>query len=138
MKPLFLTIALLFSTPAWAEWELFASGPIAEVYMDLNSIRIKDGYVFHWELINWKKPTERFHSLKMYRQSDCDLRRQKTLQIVTYLQPMGVGKVIDSESVAPDEEKWEYPPPDDNSALALGYICNALENAKKNNPPSRN
>ena len=76
LKTLTLTIALLFSTPAWAEWELFASGPIAEVYMDLNSIRIKDGYVFHWELINWKKPTERFHSLKMYRQSDCDLRRQ--------------------------------------------------------------
>ena len=42
---------------------------------------------------------------------------------------MGVGKVIDSESVAPDEEN-EYPPPDDNSALALATFATHLKMLK--------
>ena len=138
MKPLLLTIALLFSTPAWAEWELFYQDKNIELYFDLNTIRLKDGYVYYWELINWKKPIQGRHSGKVYFQSDCDSLRHKKLQIISYLKPMGVGNLIDNYSFAPDEAKWEYMPPDNARVIGLNSICSAIENIMKNNPPSRN
>ena len=49
-------IALLFSTPAWADWEAVAerSDGSAIVYLDFDRLSISNKYVYFWQLINFK------------------------------------------------------------------------------------
>ena len=135
MKPLILTIALLFSTPAWAKWELVATVPAGEIFIDFNNVRINDGYVYHWQLSSWKKPIMGNRSIKLYYKCDCSVGRRMVLQAHTYFEPMGKGSL--KETLSYDDEKWEYPPPDSGNAIALSTICSVIE-ILKNPPPSRN
>ena len=120
MKPLLLTIALLFSTPAWAEWRLIGDNVSGnEIYLDFDKIRAANGYVYYWSLVNFLKPYQGAMSAKQYFKGDCDSLGFQILQVTTYVQPMGVEKV-DTLSVDPE---WQYLNPDDIGASVLEAGC---------------
>ena len=132
MKPLLLTIALLFSTPAWAEWEFLHSQEGSELYIDYTNIRKKDEYLYFWLLFSWQKPfDDGSQSIQVYHKYDCDLGGQKQLQMFHYSQPMGRGVVIKDESFTTNEEKWYYPPQDSTYTKLIKNICIAEDIIKK-------
>ena len=51
MKPLLLTIALLFSTPAWADWTKVSEGKEGDtLYINFKKTIGKKGKIFYWAL----------------------------------------------------------------------------------------
>ena len=136
MKKLTLIFTLLFSTvmfssPSYAEY--FSSPSHAEWtkvnkdadgntnYVDFESIRIKDGYVYWWILSDILKPTMQGHlSSKTYNQGDCKLFRVKYLSWIFYLKPMGSGT---GNSDGPKKPQWDYPDPNSVMENILRAVC---------------
>ena len=136
MKKLTLIFTLLFSTvmfssPSYAEY--FSSPSHAEWtkvnkdedgntnYVDFESIRIKDGYVYWWILSDILKPTMQGHlSSKTYNQGDCKLFRVKYLSWIFYLKPMGGGT---GNSDGPKNPQWDYPDPNSVMENILRAVC---------------
>jgi hypothetical protein len=136
MKKLTLIFTLLFSTvmfssPSYAEY--FSSPSHAEWtkvnkdadgntnYVDFESIRKKDGYVYWWILSDILKPTMQGHlSSKTYNQGDCKLFRVKYLSWIFYLKPMGSGT---GNSDGPKKPQWDYPDPNSVMENILRAVC---------------
>ena len=61
-------------------------------YVDFDSIKKADGFVYFWMLRDLVKPTSRGNfSNKAYIQGDCKLSPTKRLSFSSYTQPMGKG-----------------------------------------------
>jgi hypothetical protein len=136
MKKLTLIFTLLFSTVMFSSLsyaEYFSSTSHAEWtkvnkdadgntnYIDFESIRIKDGYVYWWILSDILKPTMQGHlSSKTYNQGDCKLFRVKYLSWIFYLKPMGGGT---GNSGGPKNPQWDYPGPNSVMENILRAVC---------------
>ena len=126
MKNLTLLTALVFtvtlSSPSYAEWTKVsedADGPA--FYVDFERIRKHDGYVYYWELTDILKPIQYgVLSIKVYKQGDCKLFRNKDLSVFFHKQPMGDGT---SETFTPPD-KWKSPPPTSVNEIILKAVCN--------------
>lgn len=91
-------------------------------YIDVVRIRKVDGFVYWWNLLDYPKPTATgVLSAKIYKQGDCKLFREKTLNDFYYNEPMGRGEVA-SSSNKPDKD-WNYPPPNNTNELTLKTVC---------------
>ena len=106
MKPLLLTIALLFSTPSWAEWnwEYVNNYKDTEFYIDFDMIFVDGEYVYYSTLANFAEPKNTnfsdilaLSSITDYK-GNCDLFRVKDLRGDYYAQSMGKEKIILPES----------------------------------------
>ena len=136
MKKLTLIFTLLFSTVMFSSLsyaEYFSSTSHAEWtkvnkdadgntnYIDFESIRIKDGYVYWWILSDILKPTLQGNlSSKTYNQGDCKLFRVKYLSWIFYLKPMGGGT---GNSGGPENPQWDYPDPNSVMGNILRIVC---------------
>ena len=136
MKKLTLIFTLLFSTvmfssPSYAEY--FSSPSHAEWtkvnkdsdgntnYVDFESIREKNGYVYWWILSDILKPTIQGHlSSKTYTQGDCKLFRVKYLSWSFYIKRMGGGT---ANSGGPKNPQWDYPGPNSVMENILRAVC---------------
>ena len=97
MKKFILIFTLLFSTvissspsyaegflsPSYAEWTKVNKDADGNTnYVDFESIRKKDGYVYWWVLSDILKPTIQGHlSSKSYNQGDCKLFRVRVFEL---------------------------------------------------------
>ena len=89
-------------------------------YLDFETIRKQDGYVYWWELGDYLKPSNQgYLSVKVYKQGDCKLFRYMSLSYFFHNEPMGGGM---GESVTPPEI-WDYPPPDSMIENILNLVC---------------
>ena len=88
-------------------------------YVDFETIRKVDGYVYFWYLSDYLKPTEGDLSSKIYNQGDCKLFRYKVLSYSFHKEPMGGGT---GEPYTPPD-KWDYPPPDSVGETILKSVC---------------
>jgi len=136
MKKLTLIFTLLFSTvmfssPSYAEY--FSSPSHSEWtkvnkdsdgntnYVDFESIREKNGYVYWWILSDILKPTIQGHlSSKTYNQGDCKLFRVKYLSWIFYIKRMGGGT---ANSGGPKNPQWDYPGPNSVMENILRAVC---------------
>ena len=92
-------------------------------YLDFETIRKQDGYVYWWELGDYLRPTpEGILSGKIYKQGDCKLFRLKRLSGSFHKEPMGRG-TGDSPPIPESMKDWKYPPPNSVDEIILKKVC---------------
>ena len=120
---LFLTLifSLMFSSStSFAEWKKVGENAIATFYVDFESIRKHDGYVYYWRLSDWLKPIKGDLSYKIHEQADCKKFRYKWLSFSSYQEPMGGGT---GETLNAPDKEWRYPLPDSAFETILKSVC---------------
>lgn len=124
-KLLTLTVilySLIFSSVSFGEWSEF--GELAEghtVYLDVEGMKIHNGYRYLWVLTDFLEPDEwGTLSNKSYHKVDCKEFRVQILQYVFYKQPMGEGSGEPKTSSIKD---WKYPSPNSISELIIELVC---------------
>jgi len=93
---LFLTIfALFFSSEAKAnQWVLSstASDGGMDMYLDPDSLREFDGYIYVWKLLDFVEPLDDGSmSVKMYSKINCSSKMYQDLNIIFYPEDMAKG-----------------------------------------------
>ena len=113
---LVLTFIVMFSSTSFAEWKKIGTSVDGDTfYVDFESIRKHDGYVYWWGLTDYLKPSKSgVFSAKTYLQGECKLFRVKDLSFSSHKEPMGGGTGV---SITPPDN-WNYPPP------LRGYVSN--------------
>ena len=90
-------------------------------YVDFETIRKVDGFVYYWTLVDFLKPTDYgYLSSKTYKEGDCKLFRTKSLSYSFHKEPMGGGT---GESYNPENPEWDYPPPNSVWDGILKSVC---------------
>ena len=124
-KLTFLTLifTVMFSSTSYAEWKWVGENMDGDnFYVDFETIRKHDGYVYYWYLRDYLKPDEYGNwSAKLYLQGDCKLFRHKYLSDSYHTQPMGEGTPSTTDNT-PDKE-WRYSPPDSVGEFVLKSVC---------------
>jgi len=93
-------------------------------YLDENTIKEHNGYVYYWLMTDYLEPSETGRmSNKMYFQGECGINRIKTLSYIFYNEPMGNGKGDQSKG----EDEWDYPDPRGAWANMINYVCNYVD-----------
>ena len=124
-KLLALLFSILISFNSYGEWEKVTKNVSGSTYyIDMDTIKEHNGYVYDWELTDYLKPDGNgIMSAKLYKQSDCGVNREKHLLLVGYEQPMGEGS---GKTMTPPDE-WVYPTPDSVGGIMLKYACDYVD-----------
>ena len=126
MKKLLLIFLIIFSSQSFAEWEFVTSSDNGSdtYFIDIDTIRENDGYIYFWQLVSFKKPEIAgdliLKSYKVYRQADCNLFRLKDIQTFFYSEEFGKGNLSYKMD---DKGSWLYPPPSSTSNTILKRVC---------------
>ncbi len=93
-------------------------------YIDTDTIKEHDGYVYYWYLEDFLKP-DPFGSMsyKSYKQADCKRSRYKGLSTIYYLQPMGTGQGDSSEGM----KIWGPAFDDTAGGILFNYACDYVD-----------
>jgi hypothetical protein len=123
---LLITLLLLSSRPAYAEWMTVSIIDQAEatVYVDPDTIDRKGDRVTMWELIDYETiqtvTGPSFLSARLQREYDCAGDRHRTLALTKLSGNMGTGKVI---LITPNEQKWEPVDPGSIAKHLWKFAC---------------
>ena len=129
-KLLIFLFSILISFNSYGEWTEVGTGasPVNDgdtFYIDIDTIKEHNGYVYWWDLNDRLKPTEYgIMSDKTYAQGDCGVNRFKYLSFISYKQPMGEGS---GETFTPPNPEWRYPSPDSVGGIMLKYACEYVD-----------
>ena len=118
-----LATTVAFATPVFAEWtEATESVSGATYYIDYDTVKENNGYVYYWRLTDRLKPTEYGDlSTKTLTEIDCDIPRKfRFLSFVYYNQPMAGGNG-DAQKASSDE--WKYPSPNTVGDTLTNAAC---------------
>jgi hypothetical protein len=116
-----IMFSVMFSSPSFADWKKGAKGTTGNTYyIDFDSLRKHNGYVYYWSLTDLLKPIDGNMSAKIYFQGDCKLSRKKVLTITRYKEPMGGGP---RNSFTPTKPIWEYNQPGSAGEAVLKRVC---------------
>jgi phage tail protein X len=114
--------ALLLASAAHAEWVPVGPAGIAQFFMDKATIKRKADTVQVWELVNMEKVDgEGVHSSRFLVEYDCKGQRSRGLDMLTYTEPMGGGKLI--QQLGRDPDGWEALPPDSIFSQRMQMAC---------------
>ena len=125
-KLLILLFSLLVSFNSYGEWKEIAEGAKSSdiTYVDINSIRERNGYVYWWEMVDYLKPSKFGHmSDKSYGYVDCNSMSYQYLQMTFYKHSKGLGE---TETITPTSG-WHYAPPDSTAGKLLDYVCDYVK-----------
>ena len=129
MKNLLHIFTLLFSTvvftfSSYADWTKVGKNVIGSIqYVDFESIRKKDGYVYWWELYDYLRPKKSgIFSAKVFVQGDCKQFRYKNLSYSLHKEPMG-GGVGEIPTISKQHKVWRHPSPNSIGELTLKSVC---------------
>jgi hypothetical protein len=126
-KLLLLLFSVIISFSSYAEWTYIGKDDDGEYsyYIDLQTLRKIDGYVYYWNLIDYDKPNE-FGNMSgvRYAQGDCGITRSKNLTSVSYKKPMG--EEVDDTYTEPNPE-WEYVTPYTVGEFLLDTSCSLVD-----------
>ena len=88
-KLLVLLFSLLISFNSYGEWtKINKSGIGTTFYIDIETIKEQNGYVYYWTMWDKLKPDKYGDkSYKFYHQGDCEPVRVKYLSYIYYKQP---------------------------------------------------
>jgi hypothetical protein len=122
-----ITLLVLSSAPAYAEWEVISSSKDLgghTAYVDPDTIRRKGNLAKMWVLFDLK--TERtlagitFLSSKGLGEYDCTEEQSRTIASYQYAGQMGNGEIVDSNI---DPRKWEPIIPGSVNQALLKVAC---------------
>ncbi len=115
-------VTLLFSNPVQADWTPVGPTSGAQFFMDKASLTRKAGMVQVWELVNMEQADgEGVRSSRFLVEYDCKGQRSRGLDMQTYKEPMGAGKVL--QQLGPDPDGWEAVPADSIFAQRMNMAC---------------
>tara|TARA_B100001093_G_C26375564_1_gene820636 strand:- start:310 stop:687 length:378 start_codon:yes stop_codon:yes gene_type:complete len=120
---LFLSFLIfLFPSFSYAEWtEISKSNSGDTFYLDYETIRKHNGFIYWWEMSDYMKPLkDGYMSGNAYKEGDCKIFRYRYLTINLYSNSMGTGT---SENVTFEDDEWTYPKPDTVAESMLKIIC---------------
>ena len=122
---LLITLLLLSSAPAYAEWVEVAEGGKFTTYADPETIRGKGSFVKMWVLYNSKtiqtnQAGKSFLSLKAQNEYDCAEEQYRQLAEYLYSGSMGDGEMVYSNT---DLAKWSPVMPSSLSQANLKFAC---------------
>ena len=119
-----LLFSILISFNSYGEWTEVAEDVNDNVfYLDKDTIKERNGYVYFWRLANRSKPDpDGNKSLKVFYQADCDLVRAKNLSVSGHSGSMGSGTSKDYSST-----DWKYFSPDAVGGFLINYACNYVK-----------
>ena len=123
-KLLILLFSILISFNSYGEWTKIGSVDNEKTifYIDYQTIRVVDNYVYWWEMNSSSIPNESgFRSTQILRQGDCQLFRDKPITYVYFIKAMGNGN-FDYEST-PKNPDWFFPYPGSISQMILNSVC---------------
>jgi hypothetical protein len=110
--------------PWWQTWtEVVETSSGTYIYIDVNTIREHNDYVYYWILNDAAVPMSGNKSSKFYKQGDCGMNRFKILSMVVYNQSMANGNKEDLGGM----DKWVHPEPDNTARTLLDYACNYVK-----------
>ena len=91
-------------------------------YIDKDSFKEHDGYVYWWRLDDFLEPDERgIMSLKAYYKGDCGQNGIISLALIKFEQPMGEGKG-ETVDLSPIKLEWEFDRIGSGD-MGLSYVC---------------
>jgi hypothetical protein len=105
---LLITLLVLSSGPAYAEWVKLSGDDSVTTYADATTIQRTGDLVRMWELLNFQTLQESrnpYFSLKAVREYDCTLEQSRIISLYSYSGQMGTGEMVGS--YLEDEVKWE-------------------------------
>ena len=125
-KLLLLLFSLMLSFNSYGEWtKITKSADKGDTwYVDINSIKERDGYVYWWDMVDYLKPNKYGDmSDKSYGYVNCSSMGHQYLQMTFYKHSMGSGE---SETITPPSG-WHYASPDSVSEVLLDFVCKYLK-----------
>lgn len=125
MTRLFLiTLLLLSSSPAYAEWVKAIATEVSTVYMDPETIRRKGNLVKVWGLKDYKTVQGAgaisYLSIKELNEFDCTEEQVRTLAEYVYSGQMGNGEIVYSNK---NPDKWEPIMPGSMGQTQWKFAC---------------
>ena len=121
-KLLILLFSLLISLNSYGEWTEISESNVGDTYyLDLDSIKENNGYVYFWTLMDSAKPNI-FGDLssKVLTEAICNVPyKERGIEWHYYKLPMGQGSP-DSNNVI---GFWNYPSPGDVREAILEFVC---------------
>jgi len=134
-KLLLLLVSLLLTFNSYGEWTKVTKDDDGDsYYIDLNTIKKNDGYVYWWDFVNYVEPDDGFMSLTSFLQGDCEIGRSKILSTTQYTESMLYGEY---ESDTPANPEWDYFPPETIGGYFLELSCNLAEHLEQISPEER-
>ena len=124
-KTILLSLLLLVTSSAWAEWVKVASSTDGyTVYIDPATIR-KDGNLRKvWEISERKQPKQDGEMSRLVKfEYDCKTERRNILSASTHSEPMGKGKTIWSAPSSALATDWREIPPGTVAWAVLNEVC---------------
>ena len=120
-KLLILIFSFLISFNSYGEWvKVIESDGDHTYYIDIDSLKEENGYVYYWAMADGQKPDEWGDmSTRFYFQGECGLFRLKYLSYIYSKQPMGRGDgEVDNTS-----SEWIHPTPESIVGVLLSQVC---------------
>jgi len=121
---LLITLLVLSSGPAYAEWVSIGTTDKVILYIDLDTIRRKGDRVRLWHLHDFKTVEtvngDSILSIKMQSEIECLEERIRMLAGHSFSSNMGGGEVVYSDT---DEKKWEPIVPDSSNQALWKVVC---------------
>ena len=122
MKKLILIFALLFTTPSYAEWKLMDEFDDIRLFIDLDRIKKRDGYIYFWVMSDGFASKQYLSSIT-HHQAVCKPFKYRFLNFYAYKQPMGRGS-YDELPVLKKDKDWKQPVAANNlEAELMNFIC---------------
>ncbi|WP_457354379.1 surface-adhesin E family protein [Roseateles sp. P5_D6] len=121
MKLMLTTFALVFSSPAWADWEPIAANDEAIHFLDLQTVKTTGQIRRVWVLIDMKTPVVgRGNSQRSLAEYDCREERWRYLQSSDFSGQMGEGTILVDSS---QPTAWRPVAPGTVGAAAIKLLC---------------
>ena len=118
-----LASTVAFASPVFAEWTEVSTDVDGDTwYIDYDTVKENNGYVYYWRLLNYLKP-DQFGDLsaKVLYELDCDIpRKYRYLSQLYYTQPMASGSTSTTNNNA---SEWKYPSPNSVAEGMTNKVC---------------
>lgn len=120
MKRIVLTVLLVVSALARAQWVSFAENDAAHYYLDPKTVSMKGRLRQVWELQDLKESYRGANSFRTLVEYDCQTRKSRTLAFSVHTKTMAAGSTLESSTQPWD---WQDIAPESASELVLRLLC---------------
>ena len=123
---LLIIFCIFFSSPCFSEWKfVYKQTNGYDVYVDFQSIKFHENFVFWSELVNFSESLTGMMSMTVKMKGDCKEVKQKTIKFDYFSKHFGVNFVKSSPS---NGKKWVIVDKESISHKQLKEICGYKKN----------
>lgn len=125
MKKLLLTLAMLVTCSAWADWVQVTASDVNRYYIDPTTIR-KMGWLRRiWTLQDWEGSKESSHSsMRSRMEFDCEEKRSRPIVQNLHAGLWATGRIVVTEDYeAKGTVLWSYIEPNTVGQAMLDAVC---------------